>query len=315
MRFAQVVLPKSKNMKKQIFTFILTLITAFGVIAQTDSQDTQAQEINKMNLEVVRLFSEKKYSEALPIAKRTIELTEKKYGGESIELARTYFNLGYLFTALNDDKSAKNTFEKAVKIYKKIPNLSKKDGEQFAQILENLAINKQKKDFIFAESDLEEAVLWREKFSGSDAKELTSTYFLLGNISYWKKDYKKSAERYFKVLDLIEKNASIGKDNANMAYYRCRCSYFKAGKDSEIYDLERKFKDKILPQMPPDLKSINSGVVNGKALDLVKPPYPSEARTDRAEGTVPVEVFISKEGKVVSACGLGKVHKALIEAA
>ena len=60
-------------MKKQIFTFILTLITAFGVIAQTDSQDTQAQEINKMNLEVVRLFSEKKYSEALPIAKRTIE--------------------------------------------------------------------------------------------------------------------------------------------------------------------------------------------------------------------------------------------------
>lgn len=49
------------------------------------------------------------------------------------------------------------------------------------------------------------------------------------------------------------------------------------------------------------VKSISGGIVNGKATKLVKPPYPAEARKERAEGIVSVDVLIDESGKVASA--------------
>ncbi|MBS1794792.1 MAG: TonB family protein [Acidobacteria bacterium] len=48
-------------------------------------------------------------------------------------------------------------------------------------------------------------------------------------------------------------------------------------------------------------RSISGGVLNGKATNLVKPPYPAAAKAVRAEGTVNVQVTIDEEGNVVSA--------------
>lgn len=46
---------------------------------------------------------------------------------------------------------------------------------------------------------------------------------------------------------------------------------------------------------------IEGGVINGKAKYLAKPPYPAEARSERASGTVSVRVLIGEDGKVLSA--------------
>ena len=45
----------------------------------------------------------------------------------------------------------------------------------------------------------------------------------------------------------------------------------------------------------------NVGVVNGKAVSLVKPDYPSAAKAVNAEGAVRVKIVIDEEGKVISA--------------
>ncbi|MFM8440175.1 MAG: energy transducer TonB [Acidobacteriota bacterium] len=50
---------------------------------------------------------------------------------------------------------------------------------------------------------------------------------------------------------------------------------------------------------PP--KIISGGVVNGKARNLVKPPYPAAARAVRASGAVNVQVTIDEDGNVISA--------------
>ena len=46
---------------------------------------------------------------------------------------------------------------------------------------------------------------------------------------------------------------------------------------------------------------ISGGVLNGKALELPKPVYPSIARAAQASGTVVVQVLIDEEGYVISA--------------
>jgi TonB family protein len=48
-------------------------------------------------------------------------------------------------------------------------------------------------------------------------------------------------------------------------------------------------------------RTVSGGVVNGKAANLVKPPYPAAARAVRASGAVNVLVTISESGDVISA--------------
>jgi protein TonB len=56
---------------------------------------------------------------------------------------------------------------------------------------------------------------------------------------------------------------------------------------------------------PPPSKAprapISGGVMNGKAIRLVQPPYPPSARAVHASGTVSVQVLIDESGNVVSA--------------
>ncbi len=51
----------------------------------------------------------------------------------------------------------------------------------------------------------------------------------------------------------------------------------------------------------PKPKTINGGVINGKALTLPKPEYPSAAQAVRASGAVNVQVTIDENGSVISA--------------
>jgi TonB family protein len=63
----------------------------------------------------------------------------------------------------------------------------------------------------------------------------------------------------------------------------------------------RSAKKKIEPVDPIAPKMINGGVVNGKAISLPKPRFPSQAKAAGAAGTVSVQVLVSEEGKVLTA--------------
>ena len=51
-------------------------------------------------------------------------------------------------------------------------------------------------------------------------------------------------------------------------------------------------------------KTISGGVINGKAINLVKPAYPAAARAVRASGAVNVQVTIDEQGNVISAAAV-----------
>ena len=55
------------------------------------------------------------------------------------------------------------------------------------------------------------------------------------------------------------------------------------------------------PTPPPVPKKVSLGVLNGKAVRLVQPPYPTAAKAVRASGAVNVQVSIDTSGNVVSA--------------
>jgi TonB family protein len=57
----------------------------------------------------------------------------------------------------------------------------------------------------------------------------------------------------------------------------------------------------VNPNRAPVPRVVSGGVVNGKATNLVKPPYPAAARAVRASGAVNVQVTIDEAGDVVAA--------------
>jgi Ca-activated chloride channel family protein len=65
-------------------------------------------------------------------------------------------------------------------------------------------------------------------------------------------------------------------------------------------------------------KPVSGGVLNGKAISLPKPLYPSGAKMMRASGVVMVEVLLNEEGKVISARavdGIISLRQAAVNAA
>ena len=55
------------------------------------------------------------------------------------------------------------------------------------------------------------------------------------------------------------------------------------------------------PIPPPPPKTISRGVINGKAIVLIKPTYPPAAIAVRANGAVNVQVTIDESGNIISA--------------
>jgi len=76
----------------------------------------------------------------------------------------------------------------------------------------------------------------------------------------------------------------------------------------------KKETPKPTPTAPPVPKIVSGGVVNGKAVNLVKPPYPPAARAVHASGTVNVQVTIDENGSVIAASAVSG-HPLLKQAA
>lgn len=71
----------------------------------------------------------------------------------------------------------------------------------------------------------------------------------------------------------------------------------------------------LTPALRPEVpKTVSAGVLNGKATNLVRPPYPPAAKAVRASGAVNVQVTIDEDGNVISASAVSG-HPLLKQAA
>ena len=273
--------------------------------------------MKKTNTEIVKLYRQQKFDEALPLAQKAVTATEQIFGKDHLETAHALRNLAYVQLAKNESKAAEGTFEKAFEIYKKNPDLDKANGAGLAEMLENLAFIKFQRKMDSAENLYETALSWREKTDGADSVKAAKSVAALANIAYWKKDYKKSSMLFEQLLEILSKNLGNADDETTLAYRRTECAYRKAGILDDFAPLKEKFSVKAAAQSKSDAlpqpKSVNGGVVNGKAVDLSKPAYPSEAKAVRAGGKVEVEVIFDEKGDVIFACGVNAAHPALIE--
>lgn len=204
----------------------------------TPQQEAELVEAQKLGLEVIKLYNRQKYDEALPLAIKAAEITERILGAEDRQLATALRNLAELYVAKRKYEQAERFFVRAIMIDDLTPNGASNSG-----------------------------------------------------IS--------TIERY---TCFLYETRPI--DDARKA-------------ESELHN---KRKKPAAPESIEDLKggSLTGGVLNGRALSLPAPAYPSEAKRLRAIGIVRVQVLIDETGKVVEAkvlCGHPIFAKPSLESA
>lgn len=295
---------------------ILILLIALGLIsvtAQTGgekaNQAAALQEAQKIGLEVVKLFREKKFDEALPLAQKVITIREGAQGKNHVQVASAWRNLGYVQLQRGKRGEAKDAFRRAVEIFEKNQSLTVQDERNLAEMLEAVALYEAfDGDFVGAEKKLKRAIEIGEKVNGKDALATADPTFKLAQIYLAKGEYENAAPLLLRALDIkTKKSGKLDDQQAEEIYGNAYCTLSKLKREGEQTKLVERFYPKNEDEKSDtgnQVRTINAGIVNGKALYLAKPPYPAAAKTVRASGAVNVHVKIDETGKVIFACAL-----------
>ncbi len=291
-------------MKK--LSIFLILLCAIGA---AQGQISQSDEATRLSADVVKLFGETKYKEALPIAEKVVRLREQEFGANHFTTGEALRNLGFIQQANGDKKEAEKTLEKAIAIYEAKNDLTKDSQVQLAQMLEIVAF------FKYENRKTEKAIEFyqkaselREKIHGQDALETVNSLWSLANIYQIQKDYKNAEKMYRRVLEIRAKKLERSDSEVQDAKNRYQCVAVRNDNSEEaqsfIKSLETNNPNETQNQANLSPKMIRGGVVNGKATYLAKPAYPVEARSSRASGAVNVQITINEAGKVIFACAI-----------
>lgn len=284
---------------KRFLIFLLTsLLASNAVISQQEPPElAEATELTKS---VAKLFKEDKFDEALPLAKRALEIRERLLPRTDPRVTMSLGYLGDVYMARRDYDDAKKTFERLLVLQEEQGG---PDDVKLASTLDRLAVlyNRDKKP-AKAEELYQRALALREKTFGPEDVQVAETYYALGQFYRIRKEFDKALNSYRRSLAIYARNSGNTADGFERASTGFSCVGYESGNKAILKELQAIRKQYAPAKPAPEADKI----LNGYAVVLAKPEYPVRAREQHLSGTVVVQVEIDEEGKVISAkdvCG------------
>src|SRR5262249_6262110 len=108
----------AKNLEKATAASeALTVFKREAVARELDRQNSQKpNELSSLNDEARRLREERKYREAIPIAQQALELAERLYGPQDLQVSEALTKLGSLYERQGLYTEAEPLFKRALEI-------------------------------------------------------------------------------------------------------------------------------------------------------------------------------------------------------
>jgi TonB family protein len=267
------------------------------------STDEVLKEASELSLTVVRLFTEGRYDEALPLAKRALELRETALDPDHEMVQAALLNLAELYTVTKKYGDAQKLIERLLKTYEQ--KVGPEDAGA-AVYLDKLAfLSYMKGDFSKSEAAYKRALSIREKVFGPTHAEFATSLYLLAELYRFTGKPDKAQPLYEQAVVLRRK--LLGRDDPE--YLKARERYFCLAFSSSQASREKTLKEfaaKVADPADSAVVPLEGQLLNGRAISLPRPAYPEEARRARAQGTVVIKVTLDEQGNVVAAsdmCG------------
>jgi len=243
------------------------------------------------------LFNEGKYDEALQLETQALELREKALGADHAELIPILINLGEIHKRGSLEQSTVY-FRRALKLAEKAygPN-----DIRLASILDPLA---------FVEYTLKHTAIGEDLFMKSlkikqaslspQDTEIAETAYNLGQVYGSRGAYNSAAPMYRRALAIWQNSGEKDRPKLQKALESYVLVLTALGKNDEAAKAQHQ-----LAQLSNQDAIVSGGILNGKALALIQPPYPRlPTGYPHPSGTVQVQVRIDENGYVVDAKAL-----------
>lgn len=312
-------------MREQILACVFGLVCSCGVSAQvaggpaqpamstvTQSPEAEAElsEATQLSQSVVKLFSERKFDEALPRAERVLALREKWLKPGDVKVADALFNLAALYEGKGKFDKAEPLYLRALPIYEQGPGAS---AQRLAGVLYALSVIRYRKSsYSQSATYLERAIALLEKLHGRESLEVADMQLGLAEIYLVKGDYKQATPLLQSAIEVWRKKLDPDDPKLEQYHDRVTCMVITSGHHE---DMSKMFTP---PEPPPGGATASNGVLNGKAIEKPQPSYPQAAKAAHISGTVVVKIVVDETGKVIKAntlCGPQELAGASEEAA
>ena len=157
-----------------------------NLVAQTSTaDDPELSEVEQLNQQVIQLDKQGKYAEAIPLAQRTLAITEKVLGPEHPDVALSLNNLAELYQDQGNYKEAEPLFQRALAIKEKVLG---PEHPHVALSLNNLAgLYKDQGNYSEAESLYQRSLAISEKVLGPEHLDVAASLNNLATL-HWGQD-------------------------------------------------------------------------------------------------------------------------------
>jgi tetratricopeptide (TPR) repeat protein len=173
--------------------FITVVSCAIVFLWASGASGQDAEDVEALNKQVLQLYHQGQYTQALALAVKALKLSEDTSGPESAQTADCLNNLGGMYQSLGDYANAETMFERGLVIREKVLG---PEHQYTARNLMNLgSVYMQMGKYTDAEPLLLRALAINQKVLGAESLATTTSLGHLGNLYSAMGDYAK-AESY-----------------------------------------------------------------------------------------------------------------------
>jgi len=171
------------------------------------------EEAARLNEKVAQFYSQGRYQEAIPVARRLLAINEKALGPDHPNVATSLNDLAVLYDSLGDYARAEPLFKRSLAIYEKALG---PDHPRVATSLNNLAgLYDSLGDYPRAEPLYKRSLANFEKALGTEHPSVATSLNNLGLLYYSLGDYQRAEPLYKRCLVIREK--ALGPDHPSVA--------------------------------------------------------------------------------------------------
>ncbi len=300
----------SKFLIQALASSVLTLAISGSSVTHAQSTDSRSKDLaeaDKLSTEVVRLYGQAKFDEAIPLARRALKLREKLLSPTDPVLAESYNNLGILYIATSSFGDAESPLKRSLAIYEKV---SEANGLMIAKTLENLALVRySKQDPKKAEEFYLRALAVKEKTLGPDHDETINSVIYLTDFYRRQREYVKANATLQRAIVAKEKKLGESHIEVGKLLESQSCLLHRNNQTSEAGKVEARannilYRELAAKQQPLD---ISNDAFLCKVVTSPRPDYFSVARGRRYPVPVKlaVEIETDEAGNVINARFIG----------
>ncbi|HEX8459059.1 MAG TPA: TonB family protein [Pyrinomonadaceae bacterium] len=300
------------------------------------ARSAKLAEATRLTVAAVKLHGQGKFDEALPLAEQALKLREEVLGSEHRAVADALKNLGAIYLAKGKADKGRQLYTRALSLYEREPAANAANIYKLLDalgVLERFAFN----NFNAAVERYERSLALKESALGAEHDDVIKTLYELAELYELLERNDKALAVHRRVIGVREKSEATEPYELVAALNRFSCLTNRLKMKTETDEANRRVEEIRKREdekrereeaeeaarrkaeiaggvlLQSGVKTVQGGVINGKAIAKPQPIYPAEAKQRRISGVVVIHVLVDEKGRVVEAYPCG--HPLLSEAA